>query len=238
MLYRIARLRAALAVGLLLLSQTLPGGQASAAGCPCHLYLPLVQPAPPFPRLVAPADGAALGSLAPLLSWTPQISGTYEIQAATDPAFSTLAISATADLRDTQLAQHIPDGNLAELTRYYWRVGVVYHAGLLFAQPWSFTTPAKNNALLPPRPQLLTPPNGGALPATNVTLTWQAVPNAWYYRVKIYDASSRLFDAQILSGTSYHVGGLTPGATYTWEVKALNQYGWGTYPPPWSFHAA
>ena len=98
---------------------------------------------------------------------------------------------------------------------------------------------ASSFALLPARPQLLSPPDHTVLPAREVTVSWRGLPNTLYYRIKVYNPDATLFTSAIVaaSATSYHIAGLAPGATYSWKVKALNQYGWGTYPTPWSFTA-
>lgn len=241
-----ARLKtiALLIAGLLLVATMQCAARSTAIAAPlclggCRVYLPLVERPFPVPQLSDPANGAHVVSLAPLLSWTPQISGTYLLQVSPDPLFSTTTISATNDVHTAQLIQHIPDGNLAPTTTYYWRVGLAEGDSYAFSSVWQFTTPQKNSALLPPRPQMLAPTNGAVLSATEATLSWRNVQNAQYYRVKVYGPDGKLFDAQILSAlsTTYHVTGLTPGGTYSWEVKALNQYGWGTYPPRWTFTA-
>jgi hypothetical protein len=213
---------------------------AAATGCnggACKLYLPLMAVALPIPQLVAPPNNAQLDTIAPILSWTPLITGTYRIQASTDTSFATTAISATTALGDLQTAQHVMDGNLNPLTTYVWRVGVLFQGSYRFSSIWQFTTPAKNTALLPPHPQLLAPANRSHLPAGEVALSWQAIPNSLYYRVRVYNPDASLFTSAIIAApaTSYHIAGLAAGTTYTWKVKALNQYGWGTYPTAWSF---
>lgn len=210
---------------------------AGACGGSCKLYLPFMSVAPPIPHLSAPSNGAQLDTIAPILTWTPQITGTYQIQAATDASFATPAISATTILPNLQPAQHILDGNLSPTTTYYWRVGVFFQGSQRYSPTWRFTTSAKNYAILPPHPRLLAPSNGALLPAREATVSWAATPNALYYRVKIYNPGGTLFDSAIIAAptTSYHVAGLAAGTAYTWSAKALNQYGWGTYPSAWSF---
>jgi hypothetical protein len=213
---------------------------AAGTGCDgntCLVYVPIVMVPPPTPELIAPADGAQIVSLAPLLSWTPQITGTYLIQAATDPSFATPAISTTAELLDLQPARHVLDGNLLPTTTYYWRVGLYQASNYLFSPIRRFTTPVKNSAILPPRPELLAPPDQAPLPAREVTVSWRGLPDALYYRVKVQNPDGTLFTSAIIKAptTTFHVAGLAAGTTYTWKVKALNQYGWGTYPKPRSF---
>jgi hypothetical protein len=212
----------------------------AATGCnggACKLYLPFMAAALPIPKLVAPSNNAQLDSIAPILSWTPLITGTYQMQASIDPSFATNAISLTTLISDLQTVQYVVSGNLSPLTTFAWRVGVLFQGSYRFSPVWQFTTSAKDSTLLPPKPQLLAPANGSHLPASEATLSWQAIPDSLYYRVRIYNPDGSLLTTPIIaaSATSYHIAGLAAGATYTWKVKALNQHGWGTYPTAWSF---
>src|SRR5215467_10374516 len=104
-----------------------PVNTASCSGC--QIYLPVVARPLPIPQLDQPANAAQIGSLAPLLSWTPQITGTYKIQVATSPAFPpapTTEVSTTTTVQNLQPQIHVMDSNLKfGATTYYWRVGVV-----------------------------------------------------------------------------------------------------------------
>lgn len=64
-------------------------------------------------------------------------------------------------------------------------------------------------------------------------LSWQPVPGALYYRIRVYDSNNLLLSdsPSDVDGatTSIGVPSLAPGATYHWKVKALNAYGWGPY---------
>jgi hypothetical protein len=178
---------------------------------------------------------AQIDSLAPLLSWTPQITGTYKLQVATSPAFPpapTTEVSATSKLRHLQPQVHVMSSNLKfGATTYYWRVGVVYQGSYLFSPIRSFTTPAKSTTPLPPAPVLLAPADHAILPAPNVVLSWQSMPGALYYRVRIYSPGPTLLDSAIVPATttSYQISGLTAGVSYTWKVKTLDQHAWGDY---------
>jgi hypothetical protein len=217
---------------------------AAAAGCAaCHVYLPLVARPLPIPQLDEPADGAQVVSLAPLISWTPAITGTYKIEVSVDPAFPpppTTEVSATASITDFQPQTHVMGSNLKFGSKiYYWRVGVLFAGSYLFSPIRTFTTPPLDSTPLPPAPTLLAPANRSKLAADSADLQWQAVPGALYYRVRVFAPASAPFDSAIVPATvqSYHVARLAPGVTYTWKVKTLDQHGWSGYGATWSFTA-
>ena len=95
--------------------------------------------------------------------------------------------------------------------------------------------------MLPPGVQLLAPANNSSMAAQDALLSWQPVPGALYYRIRIYDSNNVLFsDAPSEADgatTSIGVPNLVPGATYHWKVKALNAYGWGPYLADYFFKA-
>lgn len=235
-----------LVLASLLLAATLsttPTGRAQAPAAPGAIYLPIVA-APIVPSLLAPADEAHVVSLAPLLTWDTPITGTYQIQIAADPTFaepSTFAFSETKTLHQGETGSQttLITSNLASKTTFYWRIGLRSAAGGYRYATRSFTTPAKDSALLPGPVALIAPANQAALPGNSVTLQWQPVPGALYYRVRVSLAGGALFSPgskdPAAPSSSLAVAGLQPGATYTWKVKALNAYGWGEYSPIYSF---
>jgi trimeric autotransporter adhesin len=206
----------------------------------CTVFLPVVQTTPIVPLLDEPADGAQIISLAPLLTWTPTISSTYHVQVSAAPTFSTTEVDSTGPWFDPLPAQafHITGSNLHAATTYYWRVGILYQGQYRYTPVRTFTTPATNPAPAAP-PTLAAPADGATLPGREVTLSWQAVSGALYYRVRIFAPDSSIFDSEIVPASmlSYHVVGLVPGTTYTWRVRTLDQYGWGPYSNPRSFTA-
>src|SRR5262249_3986912 len=74
-------------------------GRAAATDCSptskCTVFLPVVQPTPFVPLLDEPANGAQIISVAPLLTWTPTISSTYQVQVSETSTFSTTQVNAT-----------------------------------------------------------------------------------------------------------------------------------------------
>ncbi|MFL5801360.1 MAG: fibronectin type III domain-containing protein [Roseiflexaceae bacterium] len=206
----------------------------------CSVFLPLIQGPPLVPQLNEPADGAQIVSRAPLLTWTPTLSSTYQVQVSTEPTFATTEVNSVNPWFDPlpALAVHITGSNLAVATTYYWRVGIRYAGSYHYTPVRTFRTPASSPAL-PPPPALAAPANGATLPTREVTLGWQAVPGALYYRVRVFSPDSTVFDSKVVPATtlSHYVAGLVPGTTYTWRVRTLDQYGWGPFSDPWSFTA-
>ena len=208
--------------------------------CPsggCHVYLPLITYYPQV-VLLAPANRAVIDSLAPVLVWRPPVGGGYRIQVSEDSAFaptSSFAISETTNIKSPLPAQvnTLITSNLKPQQTYYWRVEKTGKESALFTASAYFTTSVKDAALLPAGVQLLAPVNNSSIPAQDALLSWQPVPGALYYRIRVYDANNVLFSysPSQVDGMTTSVGmpNLIPGTTYHWKVKALNAYGWGPY---------
>jgi len=205
----------------------------------CRTYFPFTAKAPPTPLPVAPVNATQTGSLAPMLSWTQLISGTYLIQVSTDPSFATTVVNTAIRVEDPLPSQvtHVLGNNLGEATLFYWRVGLRLSGGYLFSPTWSFATPTMNSRLLPLPPHLLAPPNHTTLVAQQTTLSWAAVPSALYYRIRVENLDGTIFALEFrdASATTLPITGLAAATTYTWRVKVLNQYGWGNYQTQWDF---
>ena len=76
------------------------------------------------------------------------------------------------------------------------------------------------------RPLLSSPANGSSmLPSADVTLSWNAAPNATQYKVELWGGSySLMTPCDWQSGTSCHIGRMWPG-TMSWHVRARNAGG-------------
>jgi hypothetical protein len=215
--------------------------QQDCTSTPCKVLLPLARIAPVEPLLNEPADGAQIASLAPILTWAPTISSTYQVRVSVDPSFTVNEVNDEDDWFNPlpALAFHITGSNLDLATTYYWRIGVFYRGSYRYAPVRTFRTPA----VAPPKavePALVSPPNGTTLPAPDVTVSWQSAPGALFYRVQVRAPGPTSFDSEIVpaSTLSYHVQKpLVSGTTYTWRVRTLDQYGWGDFGPSWSFTA-
>jgi Fibronectin type III domain len=209
----------------------------SCAGAKCQVYLSLIAYHPQV-ILLAPASGAAISSLAPVLLWRPPVTGLYRIQVAEDSAFTptgSFAVSETKDVKSPLPAQVISliNSNLNPRQTYYWRVEKTGKDSGLFTASAYFITLVKDDRRLPPGVQLLSPANDSSVAAQDVLLSWQPVVGALYYRIRVYDSNNVLVSglpAEVDGATtSTGVPNLTPGMTYHWKVKVLNAYGWGVY---------
>jgi len=211
-----------------------------ATTCPsggCHVYLPLIAHHPQI-ILLAPPRATVIGSLAPVLQWRPPVEGGYRIQVSEDSAFaptSSFALSETTSIKSPLPAQvnTLITSNLKPRQTYYWRVEKTGKESTLFTASEYFTTSLKDAALLPAGVQLLAPANNSSIAAQDALLSWQPIPGALYYRIRVYDSNNVLFSVSpsAVDGmtTSISVPNLLPGMTYHWKVKALNAYGWGPY---------
>jgi hypothetical protein len=177
--------------------------------------------------LLTPADGTrlAVGTTSLALDWEDVVGTvvTYEVQVATNAAFTKMFKSATVAESTYNIAT-LP----TKSRTYYWRVratvdGVVgdWSAG------WTFTTP---NPLKKPVPRL---PKNAAWVDLAPTLTWRANPagvRPAYYKIQI--AKDTLFTAPFEDQTpnrtpSYAVtnaAGLVENTVYYWRVQACNAF--------------
>jgi hypothetical protein len=216
-------------------SATPPATTCASGGC--QVYLALIAYHPQI-MLLAPASGATIGSLAPVLAWRPPVEGNYRIQVSEDSTFaptSSFAISETKGIKSPLPDQVVTliTSNLKPRQTYYWRVEKTGKESTLFTASEYFTTSVTDARLLPPGVQLLAPANNASIAAQDVLLSWQPVPGALYYRIRVYDSNNVLFSGASVevdgATTSTGVPNLAPGMTYHWKVKVLNAYGWGSY---------
>jgi len=225
---------------LLWLRPSMPAGAkplaSTCAGQSC-IYLPLITYHPQI-MLLAPAGGATIGSLAPVLAWWPPVTGSYRIQVSEDSAFaptSSFAVSETKDIKAPLPAQvnTLITSDLKPRQTYYWRIEKTGKESTITPASEYFTTSLKDTHQLPAGVQLLAPANNSSITAQNALLAWQPIPGALYYRIRVYDSSNVLVStaSSEVDGATTSVGvpNLVLGMTYHWKVKALNAYGWGPY---------
>lgn len=95
---------------------------------------------PADPVLTSPPNGAFNLPVQPLFTWEPAAqAATYEIQIATDPAFTNVVSQAT----DLVAPNFTPPSPLAPNTTHYWRVRAVNGCGIgSYSTVFSFTTTA------------------------------------------------------------------------------------------------
>lgn len=105
-----------------------------------------------------------------------------------------------------------------------------------WSDTWSFTV-QENRPPIADRPTLSSPGNGSSMPqSTEVTLTWNAAPNAAQYRVELWGGPySNMVPCDWQDGTSCKIGTMWPG-TMSWHVKARNASGQESdWSDTWSF---
>ncbi len=180
-------------------------------------------PVPPrAPALLQPANGAALNTLIPTLSWT-AVTGalTYDILitdvSRANPPFSANGITSTSF--------NVPAGALSAGATYFWQVRAVNVFGASGFTTRSFRTPAGPT---PPRP--LAPRAGSTLTGLATQLTWSAVAGAITYEVQV--STNARFTVLVAQGTgltdtSFDIlaGTLRGSALYFWRVRVTTDLG-------------
>lgn len=211
------------------------GGNGNGQGAwsdPWH-FTTLVNEPGSGPSLTTPADGANLNTLTPTLTW--QALGdadTYDVQLASDAAFTTLLIDATG-LTSTQ--HEVPGGTLAFEQIYFWRARGLNEGG---PGPWTDAFSFQTLEPPPDTPSPVAPANGAvALPVT-VTLQWTEPERATFYALQVAtDAnfSTLIVDQDGLANPGYQVTNLLFGTIYFWRVQAGNATGVSDWSTVFSF---
>ncbi|TAK28394.1 MAG: hypothetical protein EPO21_22805 [Chloroflexota bacterium] len=198
----------AMAVALMLLvPQLLPG---------------LVSAAPPAPLLSSPADGSAVSTLPPTVSWEASTGASlYQVDFAQNPEFWGKGSGQTSDLSFT------PGWALSSNSLYYWRVTARNSVGAWgpVSATWRFWTPLT----------LISPANGTSTANLTPTLDWSDYaaggdPTSRSYLVQIAGDAS-FSSGDVLSSTTtasvYTVpgGALSLGRTYYWRVNVSSTAG-------------
>lgn len=88
----------------------------------------------------------------------------------------------------------------------------------------------------PNSPTLSSPSNGATLyKGSDITFVWNGVPGATAYYLEYSGGPYGTLNSGWVNSTSYHIGQMWPGNTYTWHVKAGNGSGDSDWSPTWSF---
>lgn len=191
-----------------------------------------------FPRMSYPANGEAITTLAPTLVWNPVTLGSYLVQVSSNGTFepeSTIVVSATKTISKatSDPVATLVTSNLKPNTVFYWRVGLETSNGYLYSQSQFFSTPPSDAVSLPGLVTVTDPRNNSSMRRDSVLLKWRSVPGALLYRIRMTDSSGRSFSSGSAyvegSETTFWVYNLQRGQTYTWRIKAYNQFGWGSY---------
>ncbi len=183
------------------------------------------------PTLTAPADGATGVALNPTLSWNTVTCATaYDVQVATDAAFTAPAINMTGVATSSTIV-----GQLNGSTFYYWRVRSTLGATV---SAWSAARTFSTVFPPPPVPVHVTPANNAIAQAvSSLSLQWQSSLGATSYRLQLSKSATfttLLMDSSITS-TSVIANGLENYTTYYWRVSATNASGSSAYSLPWNF---
>jgi len=167
-----------------------------------------------------PANGATAQPPDPALSWTPSTgAASYEYCVHADAAGCVSPAAWTSAGTDASVGL----SGLTPGATYYWQVRAVNGPAITPADGdiwWSFS-------VVQPGPFNKSAPAGGPVKvASNPTLSWTDSTDAASYAYCIRAASAGCVSpaSWISTGTHTSVGlsGLTPGATYYWQVRAVN----------------
>ncbi|NUN08494.1 MAG: VCBS repeat-containing protein [Ignavibacteriaceae bacterium] len=174
------------------------------------------------PVLMHPADDTVNVKINPTFIWG-AVTGAaaYHLQAGTDSLFITGLVIDQQSLSTNSYAY----SGLANNTVYYWRVKA---KNSLKESEWSGIN---NFRTMLASPQLVAPGNNTIGQELTIVFSWQQVPGASHYRIRI--ASDSLFSNILYNDTSAQlsktVGNLVPLANHYWQVAAVNQYGMSLY---------
>jgi hypothetical protein len=191
----------------------------------------IVQPS--SPSILEPLDKATVKTAEPVFFWSAVPTASHYhlwIGLSDDDTVYETSTAATSAA--------IPAGTLTSGTTYLWTVRTDNNSGI--SSLW--VTPHSTLTFAPPVgvgvPALLSPAPKAILPYLNPTLSWQAVPGATRYTVRILNETSvtKVYEATTVS-TSYTVpaGTLQPGATYNWLVIAGNATTWSQTGTTWNW---
>lgn len=182
------------------------------------------------PQLLTPADGATGLEADVTLTWTaPSDALFYEAEVAQSTEFATL-VDSSVFVPDNSFALSGLDAG----TTFYWRIRYAYIDTVSIStvsSDWS-TRRFETAAMALAAPQLASPSDGEVITGTEVTLSWITVAGATGYNAQVSTISSfasTIADESTLAATSLSVGGLAPGSTYHWRVRASNAGGAGEW---------
>ncbi|MDC0710891.1 endopeptidase [Stigmatella sp. ncwal1] len=202
-------------------------------GSACTCVTPVCS-APGNPALSSPAAGGTGVELAAVLDWSDATSASsYDVQVATDAAFTTVVASASALTASTWTVSPALSAN----TVYYWRVRASNSCGgsTAWTAARTFTTRGCVNLAAP---TLVSPATGATGVSSTATLDWSDVASATGYEVQV--AKDSAFATVVASGTSaastWTVSpALSSNTLYYWRVRATDSCGKSAYSSVSSF---
>ncbi|RJR50165.1 MAG: hypothetical protein C4576_06280 [Desulfobacteraceae bacterium] len=189
---------------------------------------------PPAPALTSPASGARVDGTSVAFSW-------QAAQGATD--YNLKVYNSSGAVTFDQWLGNVLSRTVSGFTNqgqtFSWTVTARNAAG---QGPVSAQRSFVNGtaAIEPPSPSttfLLSPANGSNVRGTSITFKWGKVPNATYYRIRVYRSTGAVFyDKWVSSSLSHTVSGFTNnGAGYSWEVYPYNSSGQLPISAKWTF---
>jgi hypothetical protein len=191
--------------------------------------------APGVATLSTPANGATGVEPLAVLDWA-DVSGasTYEVQVATDSAFTNVVATATTLVTSNWTVS--PALNTS--TSYFWRARAKNSCGGTgaWSSTFSFTTRGCINLAAP---TLVSPANGATGVATSAVLDWSDVTSATRYEVQV--ATDSAFTNVVRSSTTVTPSNwtVTPALSsatgYFWRVRAADSCGTSAYSATSSF---
>jgi hypothetical protein len=194
---------------------------------------------PGVATLSTPANGATGVALAPVLDWSDVAGATsYEVQVATDSAFTNVVRSASSLSGSSWNVTPA----LASNTPYFWRVRAVNTcASGGFSAAFSFTTTTQT-CQPAAAPTLLSPADTAGGVALSPVLDWSDVTGATSYEVQV--ATDSTFATVVRSATALGTStwtvtpALSADSRYYWRARAVDGCGAGSYSAPFSFNTA
>ncbi|MBU0764722.1 MAG: T9SS type A sorting domain-containing protein, partial [Bacteroidetes bacterium] len=183
------------------------------------------QPAP-APQLLSPADDSTgLNATIVTLDWK-DVEGitSYEYRYSEDSLFGVFT-NGMASESETDIT------GLGFLTSYYWSVRCFDGTGYSdWSVTWSFTTASLNT------PVLLLPENDSAGAPLTVTLAWEDLEDAVYYRYEYgQDSTFSVATDGTTSDTTHTTSVLFYQATYYWHIQGFDGSNWSDWSEIWSF---
>ncbi|WP_174256976.1 PepSY domain-containing protein [Myxococcus xanthus] len=204
----------------------------AASACTCATP---VCAAPGTAVLAAPSGGATGVELSAVLDWN-DVSGasTYEVQVATDAAFTNVVASATALTASTWTVSPA----LATSSSFYWRVRASNSCGGVGAWTAASTFTTRGCVALA-APTLSSPADGATGVGTSAALDWSDVPSAATYEVQV--ATDSAFTNVVRSATALTASAwtvtpaLSSSTPYYWRARAADSCGTSAYSTARSF---
>jgi len=150
----------------------------------------------------------------------------YELQIAKDNDFSNIVF----DVQISDTNKTYSHNQFTLNTNYYWRVRARNNMGYgNWSEVWDF----RINEQLPAKVILTSPSNHSTINTLTPTFTWQAIQNANYYTIQIFNDAQ--FTNNFLTESGITSTSFTPSIplihnkTYYWRVRATNGGGDGDW---------